>query len=194
MNRYVWPVLLSTLFSLPTYATPAVDEATKADTHSSPGHRHDESGKAHAVHGHAVSRAGQRGRASKVTRTIQVQALDTMRYAPEKLTVKAGQTVRFIVTNAGKMKHEFVIGNVEEQRQHAEMMKQMPEMKHDERNAVSLEPGETKELVWQFGKPGTVEIACHIPGHYEAGMRALGCEMNRAISRFSMGIVKGSSD
>jgi uncharacterized cupredoxin-like copper-binding protein len=102
-----------------------------------------------------------------------MQALDTMRYASEKLTVKSGQTVRFIVTNAGKIKHEFVIGDAEEQRQHAEMMKETPDMKHDAGNAVSLEPGEIKELIWRFGKRGNVEVACHLPGHYEAGMRAI---------------------
>jgi uncharacterized cupredoxin-like copper-binding protein len=102
-----------------------------------------------------------------------MQALDTMRYAPAKLTVKSGQTVRFIITNAGKLKHEFAIGDAEEQRQHAEMMKRIPAMTYEHGNAVSLEPGVTKELVWQFGKPGTFEIACHIPGHYEAGMHAI---------------------
>jgi uncharacterized cupredoxin-like copper-binding protein len=43
---------------------------------------------------------------------------------------------------------------------------------HEEGNSVSLEPGVTKELIWQFGKAGAIEIACHLPGHYEAGMRA----------------------
>jgi len=141
--------------------------------HSESGHRHDKGDKAHAGHEHAVSRAGQPGKARKVTRTIRIRALDTMRYAPEKLTVKAGQTVRFVVTNAGQIKHEFVIGDAEEQRQHAAMMKKMPDMKHDEGNALTLEPGETKEIIWQFGKEGKGEIACHMPGHYEAGMRAI---------------------
>lgn len=173
MNHYVWPVLFSTMFNLPTYAAPAMNQPTKTDMHNESSHRHDKGDKAHARHEHTVSRAGQPGKASRVTRTIRVQALDTMRYAPEKLTVKAGQTVRFIATNAGRIKHEFVIGDAEEQRQHAEMMKKMPDMKHDEGNALTLEPGETKELVWQFGKAWKVEIACHVPGHYEAGMRAI---------------------
>ena len=173
MNHYVWPVLFSTMFNLPTYATPAVDQPTKADRYNESGQGRDKGDKAHAGHERTVSRAGQPGKASRVTRTIRLQALDTMRYAPEKLTVKAGQTVRFIAANAGQIKHEFVIGNAEEQRQHAAMMKKMPDMKHDERNAVSLEPGETKELIWQFSHPPKVEIACHLPGHYEAGMRAI---------------------
>lgn len=173
MNYHGWLFLFSMLFSLSTCATPAVDEPTKADTHRPPGHRHDKSGKAQATHRHAVSRAGQPGTASRVTHTIRVQTLDTMRYAPGALTVKSGQTVRFIVTNAGKMRHEFAIGDAEEQRRHAEMMKEMPDTKHDENNATALEPGETKELIWRFGERGKVEIACHLPGHYEAGMRAI---------------------
>jgi len=62
---------------------------------------------------------------------------------------------------------------VEEQMgEHAEMMACMPGMKHEDGNSVSLEPGETKDLVWRFGKAGFVEIACHLPGYYEACMRA----------------------
>jgi len=173
MNYHVWLFLLSMLFSLPPYSTSAAEQPTKADTHGQPDHHHDKSGEAHATHGHVVSRAGQPGKAGQVTHTIRVQALDAMRYAPDELTVKSAQTVRFIVTNVGKMRHEFAIGDAEEQRRHAEMMKEMPDMKHDEGNAISLEPGETKELIWRFAKRGKVEVACHLPGHYEAGMRAI---------------------
>ena len=48
MNYYVWLVLFSTLFSLPTYAAPAVDQPTKADRHNESGHRHDKGDKARA--------------------------------------------------------------------------------------------------------------------------------------------------
>jgi uncharacterized cupredoxin-like copper-binding protein len=41
---------------------------------------------------------------------------------------------------------------------------------HDDPNAISLAPGETKELTWRFVEAGTVEYGCHEPGHYEAGM------------------------
>jgi len=119
MNYHVSLFLFSMLFSLPPYSMPAAEQPTKADTHGQPGHHHDKSGKAHATHGHAISRAGQPGKAGQVTRTIRVEALDAMRYAPDKLTVQSGQTVRFIVTNVGKMRHEFAIGHAEEQRRHA---------------------------------------------------------------------------
>jgi uncharacterized cupredoxin-like copper-binding protein len=123
-------------------------------------------------HAHKASRAGQPGKPEKVTREIKVTALDTMRYEPALTQVKRGETVRFVVTNAGKLAHEFVIGDANEQQTHAQMMRKMPNMRHEDNNMISLEPGETKSLVWQFAEVGELEIACHVPGHYEAGMRA----------------------
>jgi uncharacterized cupredoxin-like copper-binding protein len=114
---------------------------------------------------------GQPGDAKKVDRTVRIKALDTMRYDKRELNVRVGETVRFTVTNAGKVRHEFVIGDAAEQHEHEKEMQGMPGMvMPDEANGISLAPGETKSIVWQFAGPGTVEFACHEPGHYEAGM------------------------
>jgi uncharacterized cupredoxin-like copper-binding protein len=43
-------------------------------------------------------------------------------------------------------------------------------MKHDDPNNVLVEPGKTAELTWTFSKAGSLEFACNIPGHYQAGM------------------------
>jgi uncharacterized cupredoxin-like copper-binding protein len=123
-------------------------------------------------HGHEISAAGQAGNPAKVSRTIKINALDTMRFDKTDIKVKPGETIRFVVTNVGKVKHEFTIGTREEQREHAEMMASMPGMVHEEGNSITILPGETKELIWHFGKAVAVEIACHLPGHFEAGMRA----------------------
>lgn len=127
----------------------------------------------HMHHGaHAdQSAAGKPGKASAVKRTIEVRMLDTMRYEPSSITVKAGETVRFVIENKGRLAHEFGIGTLEEQAKHAEMMKAMPDMKHDDPNVMAVEPGQKKELIWQFTRTGTFEIACHVPGHYPAGMK-----------------------
>lgn len=125
-----------------------------------------------AQHDHADrSAGGEPGKAGDVTRDIRIAASDLMRYDPNQVTVKAGETVRFIVTNSGQVPHEFVIGDPVAQREHAEMMRTMPNMKHVDGNTLTLAPGETKTLLWRFSKDGEVEIACHVPGHYEAGMR-----------------------
>ena len=124
-------------------------------------------------HGNMASTAGQPGDPARAMRTVEVTALDTMRFEPAKLAVQAGETVRFVVTNAGKLQHEFTIGDAKMQLEHEKMMQEMPGMRHEEPNSVALAPGETKTLVWRFGEPGTVEIGCHEPGHYPAGMRAI---------------------
>jgi len=128
----------------------------------------------HGAHEHAdehgPSAAGQPGDQSQVDRTVDVTAYDTMSYKPDSLTVQPGETIRFVVTNAGKIRHEFVIGTPEEQREHDQMMQQMPNMVHEDPNSLTLDPGETKTVVWQYSNPGVVEFACHVPGHYPAGM------------------------
>ncbi len=123
-----------------------------------------------ATHDHAAGAYGQPGAESEVARTIEVTALDSMRHEPASIAVKAGETVKFVVKNAGQMRHEFMLGDAEEQEEHAEMMRAHPDAVHDDPNAVTVEPGQTKALVWRFAGPGLVEGACHIPGHYEAGM------------------------
>ena len=126
----------------------------------------------HHDHGAQASPAGQPGDPKKVRTVVAVKMLDSMRFEPAEVRVKSGQTVKFVVTNTGKIRHEFGIGTQDEQKAHAEMMLADPDMKHEDGSIVTVEPGETKELVWRFGKPGTYEAACQVPGHYPAGMMA----------------------
>ena len=127
---------------------------------------------AHAHEAAASSPAGQPGNPAKVSRTIQLVMDDSMRFTPDNVAVKAGETVRFLVRNKGKLAHEMVIGPMDELKAHAEMMRSMPDMQHAEPNMLTLKPGQRGALVWQFGPPGTVDFACLVPGHMEAGMAA----------------------
>ena len=115
---------------------------------------------------------GQPGKADRISRTIRIAATDIMRFNPSVIYVHPGETVRFIVTNTGNLRHEFVIGDKKEQIEHEKEMAKMAGMvMPDEANGISLAPGQTKTLIWQFpAKPGVVEYACHQPGHFAAGM------------------------
>ncbi|MGH8555571.1 MAG: cupredoxin domain-containing protein [Gammaproteobacteria bacterium] len=126
----------------------------------------------HSAHGAGNRAVGQPGHPDRVDRTITVGASDTMRYDPPEITVRPGETIRFEVKNDGKLRHEFMIGDATEQRAHSEMMKRDPDIVHNDANTITLEAGEGKTLVWQFGEAGDLEIGCHVPGHYEAGMLA----------------------
>ncbi|WP_237170024.1 cupredoxin domain-containing protein [Pandoraea faecigallinarum] len=129
----------------------------------------------HMQHGHGSEAAaiGEPGDDAKATRTIDVDMRDTMRFSPATLTVRRGDTVRFVVTNNGKIRHELTLGTAASLAEHAKMMQQMPGMTHTEANAVTVEPGQTKTLVWHFTQAGTVDFACLEPGHFEAGMRGV---------------------
>lgn len=119
---------------------------------------------------------GEPGKADAVTRVVKMEAVDAngeMRFEHAPTSIKLGETIRFVVTNKGTVPHEFIIGDAASQRAHAQMMREMPDMKHeDDDSAMTLQPGETKELIWHFNKPvkGGIELACQMPGHYEAGM------------------------
>ncbi len=108
-----------------------------------------------------------------VSRSIEVRMDDTMRFAPDSLQVQAGETIRFVVHNAGKVAHELVLGSDEDIRAHAEDMKKGIDHSHSHAGAaaISVAPGQTGELVVRFSKTGTLQMACLIPGHYEAGMK-----------------------
>jgi len=53
---------------------------------------------------------GIAGDAKAVKRTIEITMTDTMCFTPDRIEVKQGETVKFVVKNAGKMLQEFVIG------------------------------------------------------------------------------------
>jgi uncharacterized cupredoxin-like copper-binding protein len=110
--------------------------------------------------------------ADEAARTVEVIALDTMTFEPSRINVAAGETVAFRVTNTGQAVHEFTLGDAAMQQAHADEMAQMGDgMAHDQANSITVQPGETKQLTWRFGEAGTLEYACHQPGHYQAGMR-----------------------
>jgi uncharacterized cupredoxin-like copper-binding protein len=124
---------------------------------------------AHGPEGH--SPVGEPGDARSVTRTIAVKMSDTMRFNPEKMSVKRGETIKFVVKNDGLEPHEFMLGEIKALQEHAEVMRKHPTMVHDEPNAITVNPSQTGELIWKFTKSGRVDFACLIPGHFEKGMQ-----------------------
>ncbi|WP_354677201.1 cupredoxin domain-containing protein [Cupriavidus plantarum] len=117
-----------------------------------------------------IGHVGEPGNPSRVIRTVKVAMHDSMRFTPDRISVKAGDTVRFVVRNTGKVEHEMVIGTNSELREHAQMMRDMPMAGHVDSNQISLAPGLQGSLIWKFDRPGTADFACLLPGHYEAGM------------------------
>jgi len=113
---------------------------------------------------------GIAGETKFVTRTIKVGMNDKMRFVPEHIDVRLGDTIRFAMTNDGKLMHEFVLGTRKELDEHAALMKKFPGMEHDEPYMAHVAPGKNGEIVWTFNRAGEFDFACLLPGHYEAGM------------------------
>ena len=110
------------------------------------------------------------GDARAVNRTITFTMTDNMRFTPDKIDVKQGDTIRFVIKNGGKVMHEMVIGTKKDLDEHAALMIKFPGMEHEEPYMAHVAPGKTGEIIWTFNKPGSFDFACLIAGHYQAGM------------------------
>lgn len=145
------------------------------------GHSHDNAhddahGDAHTHDSATADDHGQSGpMALVVSRSIEVRMDDQMRFTPSSLEVRAGETIRFVVHNAGQTAHEMVLGSDQEIREHAQAMQQgaghSDGHSHGSGAAITVAAGQKGELVVKFDQAGTWQMACLIPGHYEAGMR-----------------------
>ena len=113
---------------------------------------------------------GIAGDAKTAKRTIEVTMLDTMRFSPDKINVRRGETVKFVIKNSGTTMHEFVIGTKKENDSHAALMLKFPNMEHSEPYMAHVAAGKTGEIIWAFNKAGEFDFACLIAGHYQAGM------------------------
>ncbi|RON43304.1 copper-resistant cuproprotein CopI [Pseudomonas frederiksbergensis] len=135
---------------------------------------------------------GQPAPAAKASRSVEV-VMGDMSFDPKAIDIKAGETIRFVLVNKGQLLHEFNLGDAAMHAAHQQEMLKMQQsgmltptamkemdhgamagmehgMKHDDPNSVLVPPGKTAELTWTFTKATSLEFACNIPGHYQAGM------------------------
>lgn len=136
---------------------------------------------AHGAAEHAVKAAsdnspkeqqewGIAGDAKAVSRTIAIVMTDEMRFVPDRVEVRLGETIRFTHENRGTVMHEMVVGTPATLAEHAELMQRFPEMEHDEPWMAHITPGGRGEMIWHFNRVGDFQFACLIPGHFQAGM------------------------
>ena len=137
---------------------------------------------------------GSKGNVNDVSRVIKVIMYDNY-YEPSSFQIKEGETVKFEVENAGMLVHEFNIANKMMHMKHQpemikmaengillafsidkEKMKKMAKMDksmgHSHSNSVLLEPKQKGDIIWKFDNAANIEVACNVPGHYQAGMIA----------------------
>jgi uncharacterized cupredoxin-like copper-binding protein len=114
------------------------------------------------VFGSTVSQAGAANGIFVVKVTMQEWHVDI-----SPATVPVGVPVRFEITNNGKIPHELVLekaGAVDES------LSADVNGEDVDAEAENIQPGASKTMTWTFTEPGAYQAACHIKGHFEAGM------------------------
>ena len=137
---------------------------------------------------------GSKGNLNEVNRIVKVVMYDNY-YEPSSFKIKAGETIKFELVNAGELVHEFNIANKMMHMKHQPEMEKMVEKKilfadsidknkmkkmakidksmgHSHTNSVLLEPKQKGDIIWKFDNAVNIEIACNVPGHYQVGMIA----------------------
>lgn len=107
---------------------------------------------------------GQPGNDTKISRTIDIDIRDDTGFSIHSTAVRAGETIRFVVRNMGRIRHELRIGDPDYQLAHSEMVRRMPAVEHDDPNAIIVAPGQSGWIIWQFGSSPVVELTCHLSG------------------------------
>ncbi len=102
--------------------------------------------------------------------------MDDIAFQPATFTAQPGERVRFVFHNRGQLPHDAFIGDAEAQAEHERKMRQGDDDghgRHGEGDAVTVDPGKRGSLIYTFERSGPVEIGCHQPGHYAAGMKVV---------------------
>jgi len=137
---------------------------------------------------------GSKGNENDISRVIKVIMYDNY-YEPSSFQINAGETIKFEIENAGELVHEFNIANKMMHIKHQPEMEKMVDneilfadsidknkmkkmakidksMGHSHSNSVLLEPKQKGNIIWRFDNAVNIEVACNVPGHYQAGMIA----------------------
>jgi uncharacterized cupredoxin-like copper-binding protein len=107
---------------------------------------------------------------ASASRTVNVEMRD-IAYSPDRVTAGAGETIRFVFHNTGKVRHDAFLGDEAAQMDHEDQMSDTGGMHHGGGGAITVDPDATGELTHTFKAGDSVLIGCHEPGHYTAGMK-----------------------
>ncbi len=99
-----------------------------------------------------------------VPRIAPIKMTDALNFDPSTETAAAGETVSYVLLNTGTVPHEFQVGPPA----------LVAANKVDGKKVVEVADilgGQVAELTYTFPAAGAYAFACHVTGHYEAGMK-----------------------
>ena len=163
MNKTIYPLLGAALLAVSLGAAAHEDKGHAAK--EGPGKKEQQAWRV------ADQKAwGTAGDPRAVKRTIEITMTDNMRFTPDRIEVRQGETVKFVVKNDGKILHEMVVGTKKDLDEHAAMMVKFQGMEPDVPYMTQGAAGKTGQITWNFNRAGEFDFACLIAGHYQAGM------------------------
>ncbi len=117
-----------------------------------------------------LTACGSQGNSNEVNITMTEFGIQS-----SQTSFEVGVPYHFVVTNSGAVEHEMMVMPplTKDQMGMGMSMDQMDKMALAMVEANELQPGKTASFDYTFTEPapaGTIEFACHTPGHYEAGM------------------------
>jgi len=95
------------------------------------------------------------GGAERRNSSVEI-VMTEMRFSPNRIDARAGQSVRVTIVNQGSQRHDLAF-----------MPIGMPNLQGVETLTM---PGQSSRLTISFDTPGTYLFQCTIPGHAAAGM------------------------
>jgi uncharacterized cupredoxin-like copper-binding protein len=92
-------------------------------------------------------------------------------FDPAVIDARPGQTLRFVVRNLDPIDHELIVGPMPVQLRH--------EVGRDGHHhgvvpgEISVPSGAVRTTTYTVGAAGVVPFGCHLPGHWDYGMRGV---------------------
>jgi uncharacterized cupredoxin-like copper-binding protein len=110
------------------------------------------------------------GASPRGPRTVEL-VMRHSHFTPATLTASPGETVTFVIRNDDPIDHEFIVGDAAVQARH-----EVGRERHHHGEVpgeVSVPAGAERRTTFRFPGPGSMQFACHLPGHYAYGMHGL---------------------
>jgi uncharacterized cupredoxin-like copper-binding protein len=106
---------------------------------------------------------------SEARETQVIVKIDHSRFSPDRYEFEAGTSVEFVIQNDDPIDHEFILGDTSVQNRH----ERGNHVRHDAiPGEISVPAGAKVSTTYDFTEPGRLIIGCHLPAHYDYGMRA----------------------
>ncbi len=110
---------------------------------------------------------------ARVVKIIMQDAEDERRFVPDKIEVRRGEQIRFVIWNDGIYHHEFMLATSDENRKISGLTKKYPDMERKGSNGIKVYSFGSGELLWRFTEKGEFEFASPVDDDYDDGMRGI---------------------